>query len=239
MSTVITPGRGEQPAHPVGKLASALFSIAIASFAEPARLARGRSYAAESAVQRIELDRGTIVATVQGSQANPYRVIVSVATIETPDLSGHDGLRRNISNLVPDGDDFTTSCTCADWDAPCKHAVAALVAFAHELIGRPELLVEFRCDDHRAGRVEVGARAKGPTRHLRLAATNSARGRGDAAAAPSSPWERPEWQAFLGMAPQPEPDIPAERATVGRALLGTVDLGAWLESALDQFTNGD
>lgn len=236
MSTVITPGRGEQPAHPVGKLANALFSIAIASFAEPARLARGRSYAAENAVQRIELDRGTIVATVQGSQPNPYRVIVSVATIETPDLSGHDGLRRNISNLVPDGDDFTTSCTCADWDAPCKHAVAALVAFAHELIGRPELLVEFRCDDHRAGRVEVGARAMGATRHLRLAATNSARVR---AASVSSPWERPEWKAFLGTAPPPEPDIPAEPAMVGRALLGSIDLGTWLQSALDQFTNGD
>lgn len=234
MSTVIVPGRAEQAPHPVGKLANALFSIAIASFADPARLSRGRAYAADGSVQRIELEPGTLVATVQGGQPNAYRVIVSVATIATPDLSGFDGLRRNVSHLTPDGDDFTTSCSCPDWDAPCKHAVATLVAFAHELIARPELLVALRCSDHRPGRVEVGARAKGPARHLRLAASNTDR---VVPPAPVSPWQRPEWQAFLGAAPPAAPDLPVERAKVGRAMLGSIDLGEWLGSALDQFTN--
>lgn len=256
MSTVIIPGHPEYPSLPAGKLANALFSIAVAAFADPSRLARGRAYAADHAVQRIEVSAGALVATVQGGQPNPYLTTVHVATVPKPELVGFDALRKHFNELVPEGAQFSSVCTCPDWDAPCKHAVAALVAFAHELIGRPELLVEFRCHDHREERAAFGGRAKTPApgartpgagttsastpdagsgRHLRLAASNGDR---VTVASALKPWERPEWTTFLGAPPPLEPELPDERAKVGHSLLGAIDIGAWLTSALDELADG-
>ena len=53
---------------------------------------------------------------------------------------------------------------------------------------------------------------------------------------PPSPWENEEWVRFLGSAPPPAPDVPREPAIVRRAMLGTIDLGAWVQSALDELT---
>lgn len=235
MSILVIPGHADGEPHPSGRLASALFNIAISGGADPARIRRGRSYAADGAVQRLEVSPGHLVAEVQGSQANPYRVTVSVPTIDRPDLTGRDGLGRQLTRLMPESFELRAGCTCADWDAPCKHAIAAMVEFADALTHRPELLVELRCTTVHVGPAEVGARAKAGGRHLHLAAVNPDRTRSRPAQSPN-PWQRPEWQAFLGEPPPPDPEVPDERAAVGRAVIGGLDLGEWLRSAIDQLT---
>lgn len=237
MSIVLVPGQFRGDPHPVGKLASTLLSVAVAGMADPARFRRGKTYVADGAVSRLQVSSGELVATVVGSRDTPYQVVAAVKPITRPDLSGADALRSQINRLTPEAGEMMVSCTCPDWDDPCKHAIAALLAFAGELVSRPELLVEWRCvpaDGEGPARAQVGSRAsRASERHLRLAPSPTERVR---APEPPSPWENEEWVRFLGSAPPPAPDVPREPAIVRRAMLGTIDLGAWVQSALDELT---
>ncbi len=226
---VVVPGLFHGQPHPVGKLASTLLSVAVAGMADPARFRRGKSYVLEKAVTRLEVSPGRLVANVLGSRASPYQVIVAVRTVDRPLLGSPEAFRQNINQLTPEADELAVSCSCPDWDDPCKHAVAALLAFANELVVRPELLVAWRC--HEGGgagqRAKVGSRAKpGPAAAGPAAARPVAR----------TPWESDEWQTFLGAAPPPLPTVPREPAPVGAATLGTLDLGAWLGEAIERLT---
>lgn len=260
MSIVVVPAQFHSQPHPVGKLASTLLSVAVAGMSDPTRFRRGKTYVTERAVTRIEISPGRFVALVNGSRNVPYQVIVAVATIERPILGSPEAFRQHINQLTPEAGDLTVSCSCPDWDDPCKHAIAAILAFANELIARPELLVEWRCKsgaEVEGGRARVGSRAKPGERHLRLAPAP-----GSPAAAqtrpgvrptepvpraaprvqtpePPAPWEGPEWRSFLGTIPPPPPDFPAEPASTGRAMLGTIDLGEWVRSALEQLSSAD
>jgi hypothetical protein len=209
--------------------------------ADPARFRRGKVYVTEGAVTRIQLTPGQLVATVDGSRSHGYQVYVTVRTVERPDVSTPELLRAQINRLTPEGDDLMVSCTCPDDSDPCKHAVAAILAFAAELVSRPELLVQWRCGElgDAPTRAQVGSRARASERHLRLAPAlpnDRARVR---APEPPSPWENPEWQVFLGSLPPAEPELPHEPAQVRRAMLGTIDLGAWVQSAIDELNSLD
>lgn len=237
MSIVLVPGQFRSDPHPVGKLASTLLSVAVAGMADPPRFRRGKSLVVEGAVTRLEVSTGRLVASVIGSRATPYQVIVAVRPMERPDLSTPELLRAQINWLTPEGGELMVSCSCPDDADPCKHGVAALLAFAAEMVSRPELVVEFRCvpaGDEAPLRAEVGSRARGSERHLRLAPTIKERVR---APEPPTPWENPEWIAFLGTLPPPTPDVPREPAQVRRAMLGTIDLGNWVQSAIDELSD--
>lgn len=234
MTIVIVPGQFRGEPHPVGKLASTLLSVAVAGMADPARFRRGKTYVVEGAVSRLQVSSGQLLATVNGSHAAAYQVIVAVRPIARPDLSSPELLRSQINRLTPEGGELMTSCTCPDDAHPCKHVVAALLAFAGELVSRPELVVEFRCvpaDGEAPARAEVGSRARGSERHLRLAPAPTERLR---APDPPAPWENDDWRQFLGSLPPDVPQVPAEPAIVRRAMLGTIDLGAWVQSAIDE-----
>jgi hypothetical protein len=241
MSIVMVPGQFRGEPHPVGKLASTLLSVAVAGMADPARFRRGKVYVADGAVSKLQLTPGQLVATVEGSGSSAYQVYVVVRTVERPDVSTPEQLRAQINRLTPEGDDIMVSCTCPDDADPCKHGVAAILAFAAELVSRPELLVQWRCGDggDEPARAKVGSRARASERHLRLATplpTDRARVR---TPEPPTPWENPEWLTFLGSPPPLEPDLPHEPAQVRRAMLGTIDLGAWVQSAIDELTGLD
>lgn len=240
MSIVLVPGQFRGEPHPVGKLASTLLSVSVAGMADPARFRRGKTYVVEGAVTRLEVSSGQVVATVIGSRDTPYQVIAAVRPIERPDLSSPEQLRAQINRLTPEGAELMVSCSCPDDADPCKHSVAALLAFAAELTSRPELLVEWRCvpaDGEAPARAQVGSRARGSERHLRLApAITKERLR---APEPPSPWEDEEWQTFLGTLPPAPPEVPPEAATVRRAMLGTIDLGSWVQSAIDELASLD
>ncbi|MGB8858997.1 MAG: SWIM zinc finger family protein [Ilumatobacteraceae bacterium] len=240
MSIVLVPGQFRGEPHPVGKLASTLLSVAVAGMADPARFRRGKTYVAEGAVTRLHVSSGQLLATVIGSSDRPYQVMVAVRPIERPDISTPELLRTQINRLTPEGGELMVSCTCPDDADPCKHAVAALLAFAAELVSRPELVVELRCvpaDGEAApARAQVGSRARPSERHLRLAPAIKERVR---APEPPAPWENDEWVQFLGALPPEAPDVPPEPAVVRRAMLGTIDLGAWVQSAIDELSSLD
>lgn len=243
MTIVIIPGQFRGEPHPVGKLASTLLSVAVAGMADPARFRRGKTYVVEGAVSRLQVSTGQLIAMVTGSRSDAYQVIVAVRPIERPDLSSPELLRAQINRLTPEGSELMVSCSCPDDADPCKHGVAALLAFAAELVSRPELVVEFRCvaadGEAPASRAQVGSRSRAgeqraSERHLRLAPAIKERVR---APEPPTPWENPEWIEFLGTVPPPTPDVPREPAQVRRAMLGTIDLGAWVQSAIDELTS--
>ena len=188
MSIVITPA----PAHlrreptPAGRLASSLLSVTVAGLADPQRFRRGKVYLAENAVARLELSEGVLLATVVGSRPEPYHVTVTVETVVRPEQLGQIPERSHVARLIPRGDELLCSCTCPDWDDPCKHGVAALLALAAELGARPELLVMWRCGNATTP-TRVGSRGR-PDRHLRLVRP----------APPPSPFETPQWREFVG-----------------------------------------
>ena len=256
MSVVVVPGQFHGQPHAVGKLASTLVSVAVAGMADPARFRRGKAYVMEKAVTRLQISPGRLVANVSGSRDSPYQVIIAVKTIERPVLGSPEAFRQHINRLAPNADDLTVNCTCPDWDDPCKHAVAALLAFANELVVRPELLVEWRTahSGEGEGRARVGSRAtRTGERHLRLAGSGeptppapARAGRATAPVpapaptpAPTPPWETHEWVAFLGATPPEPPDLPHEPARVGVGRIGQHDLGEWVASALHLLASDD
>jgi hypothetical protein len=234
MSIVVVPGQFHSVPHPAGKLASTLLSVAVAGMADPARFRRGKTYVAEHAVSRLEITPGQLVATVTGSRDQPYQVFVTVQQIPRVD-SSPEALRTQLTRLTPEAGEMMVSCTCPDFDDPCKHAVAAILAFANELVARPELLVQWRCvaTDEPASRAQVGARARTSERHLRLAPPLPP----ERAKVDVAPWESPVWKTFLGTVPPEAPDIPGEPVKVGRAMLGTIDLAAVVRSAIHSLTS--
>lgn len=233
MSIVIRPGQFRGDVHPVGKLATTLLSVTLAGMADPPRFRRGKVYVAEGAVTRLEVSTGLLKATVQGSRADPYEVIVAVGLAGRPPAGNADSLRPHLATLTPEARELMVSCNCPDWDDPCKHAVAGLLAFAAELTYRPELLLAWRCtadgDEAPPRRAGVGSRAAG--RHLRLAPPPPS---GPAASEPPSPFATPEWQAFLGASSLPSaPLVASERAPTGNGRLAAHHLGEWIATALD------
>jgi uncharacterized Zn finger protein len=237
MSIVLVPGQFRGEPHPVGKLASTLLSVAVAGMADPARFRRGKVYVTEGAVTRLQVAPGRLTASVEGSSGSGYTVLATVRTTERPDISTPELFRAQINRLTPEGSEVYASCTCPDDGDPCKHGVAALLAFAAELVSRPELLVEWRCgaSDSEPTRAQVGSRATRPSeRHLKLAPPLTKERLRQPE--PPSPWETPEWTAFLGEPPPEIPEVPAEPVQVRRAMLGTIDLGAWVLSAIEELT---
>lgn len=224
MSIVINPS----PAHlrreaaPTGRLASSLLSVTVAGLADPQRFRRGKAYLADNAVSRLDLSEGVLLATVIGGRPEPYHVTVTVETVARPDDLGQTPDRSHIARLIPHGDELLCSCTCPDWDDPCKHGVAAILALAAELGPRPELLVTWRCGDiDGPSRTRVGSRARAD-RHLRLVPP----------APPPSPYETPEWREFAGDdLAIPHCDVPSAALMLPTMHLDRTDVADVIRSA--------
>jgi uncharacterized Zn finger protein len=235
VSVVIIPGQFHAAPHPAGKLASTLLSVTVAGMADPARFRRGKAYVTEHNVHRLEVAAGHLTATVAGSREQQYHVVAAVSVMPPITVESPEALRTQLTRLTPDAGDLMLSCTCPDMDEPCKHQVAALLAFAAELVTRPELLLQWRCapSGDEPQRARVGARAKPAERHLRLAPPLAER------AEQGNQWETPDWVKFLGQMPPEPPAVPREPAAIGRASLGIIDLAAVVRSALDELRRDD
>jgi hypothetical protein len=229
MTTVITPKRRHgDDGDPAGRLAGTLLSVTVATMADAPRFRRGKAYVASGAVERLEIRAGVLIGSVHGSRAEPYVATISVdVTVRPAGMLGRPE-REHAKVLVPQLGEMVTTCTCPDWDDPCKHAIATLLAMANEIANDPALLVEWRCDPIGAPpRAKIGSRArKEPERHLRLVPTD---GR------PTNPFDSDVWRDFEGVGLEP-PDIatlPHEPLTIADLQLAPVDVGAVLRSALE------
>lgn len=121
MTTPRRPFGRERP----GQLLATRLKILAAEITESQRLSRGKMYFSDDAVIDLEIRSGLVVALVQGSRSDPYRV--ELATTAAGDIP-----RRN---------ELTVRCNCDDLGAEvCKHAVAALFALAQEISIDPEVL---------------------------------------------------------------------------------------------------
>jgi len=208
VSVVVVPGQFHSEPHPAGKLANTLLSVAVAGLADPSRFRRGKQYLTDHAVGRLELEAGVLRAVVNGSRATPYQVVVRVPVLPPFDNATSDALRQQLNRLTPEPVDIDASCTCPDPDATCKHAVAALLALAAELVAQPRLLVQWRCTPGDSTRAEVGSRASAPPR-LRLV------GRDDTPPAPTDEPSRTR-QRTGSTAPLPHAGMPPEAAGTPR-----------------------
>jgi hypothetical protein len=120
--------------------------------ADKPRRARGRELLAEGAVRSLRVEPGRIVAEVVGTQVYQVQVVVRPPSrweiesmrreLQTPAILRHPGALSNDALLMLDAlvRTMVVTCTCMDgWG--CKHAVAALLAFAPRLDAEPAALL--------------------------------------------------------------------------------------------------
>lgn len=134
-----------------GRVLSMMLKMLTSGMSDPARLSRGRTYASQGAVIDLHVAAGELTGAVQGSRSMPYKVTAYVDRADAFDTR---------AALVPERRDIHFTCTCPDWDDPCKHAIAVMVTFADEVADDPALLVRWRGgeSDQRAPRAIVGSR---------------------------------------------------------------------------------
>jgi len=139
------------------------------SFNIGARLGRGRSYARRGQVLSIEIDKGKVIARVQGSRPKPYHIKLEVKTLSISDWRklGKALSRQAIFSakllmgempfdiekifkqaglsLFPEKlKDLKTDCSCPDWSNPCKHIAAVYYLLAEEFDRDPFLIFKLR-----------------------------------------------------------------------------------------------
>ncbi|HTS98038.1 MAG TPA: SWIM zinc finger family protein [Streptosporangiaceae bacterium] len=131
------------------------FIDVLESFGMSGRMARGRNYARRGQVLSFEISCGYVTAQVQGSRPKPYRVRIQVTPLTTPQwrkveraLAGQALFRARLlagempreiedvfagcgTPLFPrSARDMVMSCSCPDWEVPCKHLAAVLYVLA-------------------------------------------------------------------------------------------------------------
>jgi uncharacterized Zn finger protein len=136
------------------------------------RLARGRNYARRGQVLGFEISCGYVTAQVQGSRPKPYRVRIQVTPLTTPQwrrveqaLAGQALFRakllagempREIEQVFVDcgtplfprwARDMEMSCSCPDWEVPCKHLAAVCYVLAEAFDADPFGILAWRGRD--------------------------------------------------------------------------------------------
>jgi uncharacterized Zn finger protein len=131
------------------------FIDVLESFGMSGRLARGRNYARRGQVLGFEISCGYVTAQVQGSRPKPYRVRIQITPLTTPQwrrveqaLAGQALFRAKLlagempreieevfagcgTPLFPrSARDLEMSCSCPDWEVPCKHLAAVCYVLA-------------------------------------------------------------------------------------------------------------
>ncbi len=148
------------------------FIALLESFGVGSRLQRGRNYARRGQVVELEVEPGVVIAKVQGSRYTPYRVRIRVKSLSEQQwrrvaraMAGRAlPLARLLAGEMPHDieDVFTSckltlfprsnaelkaSCTCPDWENPCKHTAAAYYILAERFDEEPFLIFAWRGRD--------------------------------------------------------------------------------------------
>jgi uncharacterized Zn finger protein len=144
---------------------------ALEGLVNPARLARGRTYARAGQVTSLQVDREGVMATVQGSRPQPYTVSIRLTHLTDAEwqrvidamaaealyaarlLSGEmpEEIEDLFSNsavgcsLFPtDARDLHTRCSCPDLANPCKHIAAVYYLLGERFDEDPFLMFLLR-----------------------------------------------------------------------------------------------
>jgi uncharacterized Zn finger protein len=145
------------------------FIALLESFGVGSRLQRGRNYARRGQVVELDVEPGIVIAKVQGSRYTPYRVRIRCKALSEQQwrrleramasralplaqlLAGE--MPRDIEDvfasckltLFPRSQaELKASCTCPDWENPCKHIAAAYYILAERFDQDPFQIVVWR-----------------------------------------------------------------------------------------------
>ncbi len=142
---------------------------ALERLVDPGRLTRGRTYARQGQVVKLEVQPGAVDAMVQGSRPSPYRVTIRVAPLADPEwhrvadtlaeraiygaklLAGEmpDDIEEAFAaagaSLFPGvRTDMVASCSCPDYADLCKHSAAVCYLLGERFDEDPFLMFELR-----------------------------------------------------------------------------------------------
>ena len=166
------------------------FIAVLESYGMSGRLQRGRSYARGGQVLEFTLGTGKVTARVQGSRPAPYKVTITVLPLLTAQwhavesrLASQALFRARLlagemppeieqvfvacgTPLFPQSSrDLEMSCSCPDWEVPCKHLAAVCYVLAEAFDDDPFALLAWRGkgrDDLLAALRGTTAAASGP-----------------------------------------------------------------------------
>ncbi len=131
------------------------------------RLGRGKRYVKTGAVIDLKIEKGKILARVQGSRKTPYKVEVRISPLSEErcqDILQKCGKRVETlekllagdfpeelkelftqqGGLFPTSREINFSCSCPDWALMCKHVAAVLYGIGARLDENPSLFFELR-----------------------------------------------------------------------------------------------
>lgn len=132
------------------------------------RIARGKSYVRNNMVLDLRINKGRVMAKVQGSRAKPYEVEILIDALSdekweyVTSLCNHsiDSLEQLIEGkfpkeldvlfkekkygIFPSPKEIHFNCSCPDWASMCKHVAAVLYGIGTRLDSNPMLFFELR-----------------------------------------------------------------------------------------------
>lgn len=199
---------------------SARFLAVLEQLGVGGRLSRGRSYARSGQIVSLDVDAGAVVALVQGTRPQPYRVRIGLGVWDKTQwrrveqslaadawytaalLSGTvppeieellDGLELSLFPAA--GADLSQDCSCPDHTVPCKHLAAVFYVLAERCDTDPFTLLTLR----------------GRDRDTLLERLRAERDSGDGSSAPAGPAPLADlldsfWEGAAGSAPPRPPD---------------------------------
>jgi uncharacterized Zn finger protein len=194
------------------------FIDVLESFGLQSRLTRGRTYARSGQVLSLDISTGHVNATVQGSRIKPYAVRLTVDPLTTRQwqrveealvaraifrarlLAGE--MPAEIEEVFADcgtplfpksARDLAMTCSCPDWEVPCKHLAAVCYVLAEAFDADPFGMLAWRGK----GRADLLAALR---RLTGSDATTGGRPVIDVADAPLSPSPAGFWSSTLSPA---------------------------------------
>ncbi len=145
------------------------FIEVLESFALGSRLTRGKNYARRGQVVSLEVTPGVVTASVQGSRKAPYKVSITLPAfselvwakveVSLAEQAIHSArllageMPRDLEEvflaagapLFPQrAKDLTLSCSCPDWEVPCKHLAATFYLLAESFDDDPFAILLWR-----------------------------------------------------------------------------------------------
>ena len=145
------------------------FIEVLESFALGSRLTRGKNYARRGQVLSLAVAPGVVAASVQGSRRAPYKVKIGLpvfselvwAKVEVALAEQAIHSARLLAGEMPSdleqvflaagaplfpqrAKDMTLSCSCPDWEVPCKHLAATFYLLAERFDDDPFAILLWR-----------------------------------------------------------------------------------------------
>ncbi|MCD7982168.1 MAG: hypothetical protein LUF32_07650 [Clostridiales bacterium] len=134
------------------------------------RIGRGKRYVRNGSVLDLKIQKGKILARVQGTRKVPYKVEIRISPLSEEKCQGIiDRCGQKLDNieklmlgdfptemqelfqgdggLFPTPQEISFQCSCPDWALMCKHVAAALYGVGVRLDENPLLFFELRSID--------------------------------------------------------------------------------------------